>query len=55
MGARIFSRKKESSGKSDLPELKAAQDYLREFDTLNVTKLDRLAHSTFDHHGSQST
>ncbi|MCZ8517658.1 recombinase family protein [Paenibacillus filicis] len=41
---------KESGGKSDRPELKNALAYLRRGDTLVVTKLDRLARSTFDLH-----
>jgi DNA invertase Pin-like site-specific DNA recombinase len=46
---KIFMEK-ESGGKSDRPELNAALGYLRHGDTLVVTKLDRLARSTFDLH-----
>ena len=41
---RIFSEKI-SSGKAARPELTAALDYMREGDTLVVTKLDRLGRS----------
>jgi DNA invertase Pin-like site-specific DNA recombinase len=46
---KIFMEK-ESGGKSGRLELNAALSYLREGDTLIVTKLDRLARSTFDLH-----
>jgi DNA invertase Pin-like site-specific DNA recombinase len=46
---KIFMEK-ESGGKTDRPELKNALAYLRRGDTLVVTKLDRLARSTFDLH-----
>jgi DNA invertase Pin-like site-specific DNA recombinase len=46
---KIFMEK-ESGGKSDRPQLAATLEYLREGDTLVVTKLDRLARSTFDLH-----
>lgn len=44
---RIFSEKI-SGAKQDRPQLNAALDYLREGDTLIVTRLDRLARSTRD-------
>lgn len=46
---KIFSEKL-SGGKADRPELHRAIDYLRDGDTLVVTKLDRLARSLTDLH-----
>lgn len=46
---KIF-KEKLSGGKSDRPELHKAIDYLREGDSLVVTKLDRLARSLTDLH-----
>jgi len=47
--AKIF-KEKLSGGKSDRPELHKAIDYLREGDSLVITKLDRLARSLTDLH-----
>jgi len=46
---KIF-KEKLSGGKTDRPELHKAIDYLREGDSLVVTKLDRLARSLSDLH-----
>jgi DNA invertase Pin-like site-specific DNA recombinase len=43
-------KEKLSGGKSDRPELHKAIDYLREGDSLVITKLDRLARSLTDLH-----
>ncbi len=45
--AKIYEEK-ESATSSKRPQLKACLDYIREGDTLVVTKLDRLARSTVD-------
>lgn len=47
--ARIYSEKL-SGLDSKRPELRACLDYVREGDTLIITKLDRLARSTLDLH-----
>jgi len=46
---KIF-KEKLSGGKSDRPQLHSAIDYLREGDSLVITKLDRLARSLTDLH-----
>jgi DNA invertase Pin-like site-specific DNA recombinase len=46
---RIYQEKHSgAAGGYERPELKSCLDYLREGDTLVVTRLDRLARSTFD-------
>ena len=45
---RIYQEKQSGAGGYERPQLKACLDYLREGDTLVVTRLDRLARSTFD-------
>jgi DNA invertase Pin-like site-specific DNA recombinase len=47
-GCEKIYQEKESATSSKRPELKACLDYVREGDTLVVTKLDRLARSTLD-------
>jgi DNA invertase Pin-like site-specific DNA recombinase len=48
MGCEKTYEEKESATSSKRPQLKACLDYVREGDTLVVTKLDRLARSTLD-------
>ena len=45
---RIYQEKRSGAGDYNRPQLQACLDYLREGDTLVVTRLDRLARSTFD-------
>jgi len=45
---KIFQEKKSAASSGKRPRLKACLDYLREGDTLVVTRLDRLARSTLD-------
>jgi DNA invertase Pin-like site-specific DNA recombinase len=47
MCERVF-KEKQSAVDADRPELKRCLDYVREGDTLVVTKIDRLARSTSD-------
>jgi DNA invertase Pin-like site-specific DNA recombinase len=47
MCERVF-KEKQSAVDADRPELRRCLDYLREGDTLLVTKIDRLARSTSD-------
>jgi DNA invertase Pin-like site-specific DNA recombinase len=47
MCERVF-KEKQSAVDADRPELKRCLDYVREGDTLGVTKIDRLARSTSD-------
>jgi len=46
-GCEKIYQEKRSGVTADRPELKAVLDYLREGDSLVITKLDRLARSTF--------
>lgn len=47
---KVFSEKRSGGKAADRPELAAALDYVREGDTLIVTRLDRLARSVIDLH-----
>ena len=46
-GCEKIYKEKRSGTTADRPELKSSLDYVREGDTLVITKLDRLARSTF--------
>jgi DNA invertase Pin-like site-specific DNA recombinase len=46
-GCEKIYKEKRSGTTADRPELKAVLDYVRDKDTLVITKLDRLARSTF--------
>ncbi len=45
---KLFTEKRSGSSTTNRPELKKCLDYLREGDTLTITRLDRLARSTLD-------
>lgn len=48
---KIFAEKRSGRSRSDRPELADALDFIRDSDTLMVTRLDRLARSAGDLHG----
>lgn len=48
--AKIFAEKKSGRGRADRPALADALDWLRDGDTLVITRLDRLARSAGDLH-----
>lgn len=45
---KVFQEKRSGKNADNRPQLKACLEYLREGDTLVITKLDRLARSVFD-------
>lgn len=47
---KIFAEKKSGTGRSDRPALADALEWIREGDTLVITRLDRLARSVIDLH-----